>query len=281
MPELATASEGDADVWVRWGTVPASIANPLRTGVLFEASPDEYLLQVPGVARYWVHAGSQVVVDANPGAEPRDVRAFLLGSTVTAVLHQRRRFVLHAGAVVGTNGAVLIAGASGSGKSTLLAALAARGYAVVADDLAAISVPAGTGAPTVSPSYPRLRLWRDALLRLGRDPAELFQVRASIDKYLVPLPEWDRADPVVAAVCVLQLTNDDRVRVLSIDDRDRFALLREHTRLVRVMEGVGMQSEHFAMAARFASAVTMRRVLRPRQAETIAEVLAGVEPLLQ
>lgn len=45
----------------------------------------------------------------------------------------------HAGAVLGSSGALCLVGGTGAGKSTMLASLAARGYGVLTDDLAIIS----------------------------------------------------------------------------------------------------------------------------------------------
>jgi hypothetical protein len=66
-PELTPAS-GRADVRVTVGDVPAHLESPRRTGVLFEAAPGHYLLNIDGVARYWARGGSEVLVDPAAGA---------------------------------------------------------------------------------------------------------------------------------------------------------------------------------------------------------------------
>ena len=62
--------------------------------------------------------------DPAPGRDlyESDVRVFLLGSCIGALLHQRGILVLHAGAIHTDKGAVLFTGPWGIGKSTLLAA---------------------------------------------------------------------------------------------------------------------------------------------------------------
>ena len=55
---------------------------------------------------------------------------------VVAGLHRRGLFAIHAGAVAGPAGAVIVAGQSGQGKSTLVLGLARRGWALLSDELA-------------------------------------------------------------------------------------------------------------------------------------------------
>jgi len=58
----------------------------------------------------------------------------------TAVLFERRAFrVLHAGAIVGERGAVVLRGASGAGKSTLVALAHREGYDVLGDESLLVS----------------------------------------------------------------------------------------------------------------------------------------------
>lgn len=68
------------------------------------------------------------------GAAPSFAARYLLEAPA-AVLFTRRAFtVLHAGAVVGANGAVVLRGAAGAGKSTLVAAAWRAGLCVLADE---------------------------------------------------------------------------------------------------------------------------------------------------
>ena len=103
-PELLAGS-GTPDVWVRCGAVPAHLSSAPPTGLFFEADADSFLLRVEGVARYWVRAGRDIVVDVAADALDVQVRTFFLGAVLTAVLHQRGVLVLHASGVVGARGA--------------------------------------------------------------------------------------------------------------------------------------------------------------------------------
>jgi hypothetical protein len=78
-------------------------------------------------AEGWVASS---LLEAAPGLVART----LLEAPVSVLLSQTRLQVLHAGAVVGPRGAVVLRGGSGAGKSTLVAALWRAGLGVLADE---------------------------------------------------------------------------------------------------------------------------------------------------
>jgi hypothetical protein len=142
-----------------------------QDGVSFIA-PDDYLLNVPDVARYRVRQGRRIIVEPCPTAKEDSVRAFLLGTALGVCCHQRDLLPIHASAVVVGDRAIGFAGKSGAGKSTLVALFRQRGYAVLADDISVVSF-AEDGRPLIWPGVPRLKLSCDVAvtLGLGGDPA--------------------------------------------------------------------------------------------------------------
>ena len=172
LPELAPDSGGEPDVVIRLGSVPDQLdgAAPVRRRGW--ATPDAYLFEAPGVARYLVSAGAEVVVEPCAGAEPSHVRTFLLGSVLGALCYQRGLIPLHANALETDGRAVAIAGGSGAGKSTLAAHLSRRGYRVMGDDVCPLSFEAD-GRVMVWPGVRRFKLWADALAAFGEDTTGL------------------------------------------------------------------------------------------------------------
>jgi hypothetical protein len=134
-----------------------------------------------------------------------DASTYLLGPVCGLLLRLRGVTCLHASAVRIGAGAVLVCGPAGAGKSTTAAALAARGHAVLADDVCALDeTPSGVH---VRPAYPQLRLWPDAARALYGEAAELPALTPNWDKrYLdlsgLPGAFLDRPLPV-SAVYVL------------------------------------------------------------------------------
>ena len=168
LPELTIAAPNDAvDVHVVRDpdfAISDSGADPVEI-------EGGFAIRIAGVAAYEIRGGSEIRVAADPAAAPANVRLYLLGSAMGMLLHQRGLLPLHANAVVIDGRAIAFLGRSGAGKSTLAAAFHDRGFAVVSDDVCAVRFDE-RGSPTISPGLPRLRLWRDALIASGRDPAD-------------------------------------------------------------------------------------------------------------
>jgi hypothetical protein len=72
---------------------------------------------------------------ADPAAGAIALLEAIVG-TVVAGLHRHGLYAVHAGAVVGPAGAVLVAGRSGQGKSTIVLGLVRRGFELLSDELA-------------------------------------------------------------------------------------------------------------------------------------------------
>lgn len=280
-PELWPATSETPDVRIRRGPVPEHLDAPRVSGVLFETTTDNYLLCVPGVARYWARAGREILIDQEEDAQPSAVRTFLFGSVFTALLHQRGILVLHAAGVVGARGAVLLAGRSGSGKSTLLATLAERGHSILADDAAAISLDA-SGRLMVQPGLPFVGLWKGAATRLGRWSEALRRVRPGIEKYALPVESQFSPTPQpIVAVFVLDVSTGDHVVVEPLEDSARFGAVRAQTRNVRVLDGLEMKLPHFKLVAAVAAHVPVVRLVRPQGRDSLDELVAHVGPSLQ
>lgn len=160
------------------------------------------VLTVPEVGRYRVEGGRTILIDPAPGASDRNMRVFLLGSAMGALLHQRGLLPLHANAVAFGGRAVAFLGRSGAGKSTLADWFAARGHAVLCDDVCAVGFDE-RGAPLAFPGVPRLRLWEDALARSGRSAADYERSFDGHEKYDVPLAAARPAEPLPLAACYL------------------------------------------------------------------------------
>lgn len=95
---------------------------------------------------------------APPGTPEALAHALLFSSLAGRV---RSHWLLHAAALVGPAGGILLAGESGSGKTTLALALAQRGCAWLSDEVAAVERATGLLCP-----FPRAALVRPATLRL-------------------------------------------------------------------------------------------------------------------
>jgi len=208
------------------------------------------------------------------------LRLFLLGSAFGALLHQRRLLVMHASTIQTARGAVLFVGDSGHGKSTLLAALVRRGYAMLADDVTAVTVDSPSG-PVAFTSYPRLRLCADAAARLDYPVAGLPRVhspgRVSVDKYVVPVTHFCATPLPIHAVYTLNIHATPDIQLEPVNTVERFALVAANTYRPLFLEGLGLRKMHFHAAARLAKAVHIGRITRPASPYLIDELVDRLE----
>ena len=111
--------------------------------------------------------------------------AYVLGPVLGVLLRLRGVTCLHASAVSIESRAVVFAGQTGTGKSTTAAAFARQGYAVIADDVVALSEE--EGAFRVLTTYPHLCLWPESVQMLYDSPEALPRLLPSGDKRRMPL----------------------------------------------------------------------------------------------
>lgn len=179
LPELPPAEGSGERVSIRFAPVPVPPQPVAADGA-------DLTLDVPEVGRFRIRGAREILIEPAPGASERNLRVYLYGSAMGALLHQRGLLPLHANAVGLGGRAVAFAGRSGAGKSTLADWFARRGEAVLCDDVCAIA-PDEAGAPLVLPGIPRLRLWADAIERTGRDAAAFERSFDGQDKFDVPV----------------------------------------------------------------------------------------------
>jgi hypothetical protein len=263
LPELLPA-EGEPEVLIREGSVPEALENPKTVGVRFQARPGHFLLKVDNIAKYLVSEGRWITIEAFPGVEEGDIRLFLLGSAFGALIHQQGLLPLHASAIEVNGRCVVFCGASGSGKSTLAKAFISRGYPLHTDDVCVVS----TGedeTPMAYPGYPQLKLWEDALEKIGVDAASYTRVRRVLDKFAVPVTERFNHKPLpIKKIYILSPWNKGEIEVTEIAGMRKFNLLKNQTYRFRFVAGLERKESHFKSAGILGNQVPICGIRRPQ-----------------
>jgi hypothetical protein len=188
LPELPAWQGGEnvaVDIKFCLASLPAQIEDADHSQALFQTRGDNlYLLSLPGTGRILVRGGREIVIDPDPGSDPVDTRAVLMGPLQAVLWHQRGLLPLHATVVTADSQAIALAGPSGAGKSTLAAALAKQGCKVIGDDMAVIEK-RKDGEIVLRPGYPRLRLWQDVLDHFGISANGLQKALSHKKKFLI------------------------------------------------------------------------------------------------
>jgi hypothetical protein len=256
---------GEPDVTIRVQEIDASPTSPGICSV-----GRSLLLTVPDVGRYLIREGCEIQVDPYPTAPERNVRLYLLGSALGALLHQRALLPLHANAVEIDGRAFAFVGQSGAGKSTLAGVFHDLGHPVIADDVCVISGIA-SGSPVVEPALRRLRLWRDALIASGRDPHDFepsYSGDPSFDKFDVPLSPVENTEPVLLRSIILLEFGDEEC-LKPVGGVEAAEILFAHTYRGGIVDYSGTAHLHWEAVIRLLSAVRILRWIRPRRRSAI------------
>jgi hypothetical protein len=279
IPELRNIrGSGEKLVRLRRGGVPAALADPDHSTAVVQLNATEYLLDIPGVARYFVANGNEVRVEETPGAPISNVSTYLLGSVFGALCHQNALLPLHASAVASGNSVTAFLGDSGAGKSTLAACLHRRGYEIVSDDICLLDA-ADTSNPRVIPVAGWLKLWNQTLELLGHTPAEEHRVFSTDDKYRVFLPPPGEEPRRLARLVFLHRaeSTDPMPRLVPMSIPEAVAALMDLTYAVYIPVLTGQQPRLFRDCAAVFRHAKAYRLTRPWSLDRTDDVLDLLE----
>ena len=250
IPELHTSTgSGEKLVSIRLGSVPRTIEGAAPYGEHCQVAPREYLLEIPGTARYYVRNGSEVLLDIEPEVPPANVSAYLLGSVLGVLCHQNGLLPLHASAIEHRGVVAAFLGDSGAGKSTLAACLQRRGHRIVSDDICLLRSEADE--MRVVPVAGWLKLWNETLNYLGEKPAEQNRIFSRHDKYRVFLPDAGTERSRLGQVVFLVRDPDPQAQpaLHAMPQLDAIAGLMDMTYVNYVPVLAGQQARVFAQCA--------------------------------
>lgn len=273
----APACAQPPDLTIRTGPVPQSLPDATGSGPTWQIAGEHFLLRVPGVARFLLSRGDAIIFEQEPGADATDIPAFVTGTVLGILLHQRGRIVLHASAVAVGGKAILFCGRSGAGKSTLAAALAQRGLPLVTDDLCAISIGAD-GVPMVAPDGRQFKLWTQSIERLELGTMRGPRVRGRLEKFYVePAGTFGHALPL-AAVYALREARPPHSPGIDIPNVVEAALvLRRNAYRPQLIKRMNQHEAYFRAATAVAGAVGIFHLTRTLTFAAIPGVIAQLE----
>jgi len=277
LPELRpTADPGKPDVRIEKGRLTGS-----GWDRIVSVDKARFRLALPDVGRFEVTDGSRIVADPDPSASSSQVRAYLLGSVIGALLHQRGVLTLHASAVDLGGEAVALMGESGAGKSTLAMALNRRGNVLLCDDLCVIRF-GDDGQPMVWPGITRLKLWSQTLNAVGSSTQGLEPVLQKEDKYHLPADRVAEHRPVPLKAVYLIDKSGGSQELRRLRGAEAVNALMSHTYRGRMVPFLDKAAVHFASCLQLLSGAGVYELPRwwaldqlDQGASLIEEHLAG------
>jgi hypothetical protein len=224
LPKFDAAINEKNRVTIMFGAVSAQgIANPLQTGLYFQATKQLFWLSIPSVARFLITEGNKIIIDPVSSVDENSLRAFVLESCLGVLLLQRNVLLLHGGAIKRKNESIAFLSAPGTGLSTLMAALLKRGYSLLTDKICAIDTfgcaLAGTGC---------VELRRHVADAIGFKPETLTQIRPGINKWRVLAGRQHCLAPTpIKAIYVLNFHPQQTAQFVKINDVQKIHYLQQ------------------------------------------------------
>jgi hypothetical protein len=279
LPELQPVAPAVGEVYVYRDKLTSLAEGLERRGNRLRVTPREALLIYDQVGLLRIEEGQRITFDVPTDLPDETLRVLILGIGLGILMHQRGHLVLHASAVAIGDRVVAFIAEKGHGKSTMAAALHARGYPLVTDDVLVLQEQTN-GPPLVLPSYPQLKLWPDALeqtLKMKTDG--LPRVHPIIEKRVVRL-STSVAHPIpLGALFALRL--GERVQVRSLSGQEAFIELLLHTYTRSLLEETQASARHLRQVGYLARYVPVLALERPQGLELLPEVIAAIEAFIQ
>jgi hypothetical protein len=276
-PELLPSNQ-PPDVTITYGQVPEALEAPFPEGKWYQSATGLVLLKIRDTANYLIKDGKEIIIERARQATDNEVRLFLLGSAMGALIHQRGLLPLHGSAIRLPDGsAAIFMGPSGIGKSTLAAAFRQRGYAVAADDVSLIFTDAD-GSPQLQPAFPELKLWAEAAAKIGENAETLLRARTRQEKYSLCFHrQFDATSLPLRRLYVLQTAEDEQCEINRLQGLEKMTVLTQNTYRRFFLKEMHQKLEHFQLCAALGRHTQMSRVSRPRHIFQLNELVALIE----
>ena len=279
LPELLPIEIQTPDCIVKVGPTPAKLEGKdvIDKGHI-QISPSQFLLDLPN-CRYYAKEGNEITLEIKDAADDKSLRLFLLTNGLAAILHQRNKVLLHAGAIQTDKGLIVICGASGAGKSTTLHYLKQNGYQVFADDVLVLDE-GNNDTINAYASYPILKLWDDSIEKLGIDTiSEEQKLREHVAKYRFSIKEnfSTKAEPIYA---IFQLQKNEEVQWPTITTLSGFnAFTAVHLQLYRtaLLNTAEKNKRSFAVISKIIEKTPIYQITRP----SITNTLEAIKNLIE
>jgi hypothetical protein len=242
----------------------------------------DVLLDFPGVGRFLVRGGKEILIDTVPDADEGAVRAYLVSMAFGALFHQRGIVPLHASAIDVADGCIAFVGGSGAGKSTLAAALAQRGHQVITDDVCFLQLDDNHNF-RVWPGIGHIRLWEKAVSALRCDGSEVLREMHGFNKYFIPVrpPRNPSECRALRRVYQLELAPERAVEVTRLNGASAVEVLVQNVYQTRLAQHLGYKPRVFRACAAAARNVPVFRFSRPLDFDVLTQGIELLEDHIQ
>ncbi|MBV6623412.1 MAG: serine kinase [Rivularia sp. (in: Bacteria)] len=220
---------------------------------------------------FLIQGGRKIVVVPIAEATQKQIRLYLVGTIMAILLYQREFLVLHA-SVANINGnAIAILGESGQGKSSTAAAFYRKGYYILTDDVAPVTL--AKGPATITPGFPQIKLCQKTAEALGYDFDSLDVINSPKQKRGHRLKPISSAPLPIGRIYVLY--DDEEFKIEPLTPKESVIELVRHSRPTTLYHSG--DTNHFFQCVTLAKEYGVYRLGRPRNLTLLPEIVKLVE----
>ncbi|UOR13776.1 phosphoenolpyruvate carboxykinase (ATP) [Halobacillus amylolyticus] len=229
----------------------------------FVIEQDLCMFKVPNLAIFLIEEGSKITFSPLDNAREDQLRLYILGTCMGAVLVQRKILPLHGSAIAINGKAYAIVGDSGAGKSTLASVFLKKGYPLLSDDVIPVTL-SEEDIPIVTPAYPQQKLWVESLNEFGMESHHYKPIIDRENKFAIPvLDQFASKRLPLAGVFELVKTNEDGTVIHPIENLHKLHTLFNHTYRNFMIGRSGLMDWHFNTSAKILSQIDLYQLRRP------------------
>lgn len=266
LPELPyiQSNESEADIIIEKANLSLHWSE-LDLGEDFYIRRDQVIFRVPETAVFLIQEGRRIVVSPYAGSNEDEIRLYILGTCMGAILMHRGILPLHGSAIALNGRAYAIVGDSGAGKSTLASSLLKTGSSqLISDDVIPVALN-DRDMPIVTPAYPQQKLWLESLNRLGMNPDNYQPLFVRETKFAVPIQSRFATESLpLAGIFELIKGESDKINIQPIQSLERFYKLYHHTYRNFFLEQSGLMEWHFDLSTKIINKIDFFQIRRPK-----------------
>ncbi|KAB7671710.1 aldolase [Bacillus sp. B1-b2] len=229
----------------------------------FVFSHDSVLFCAQGIAIFSIERGSNIYVCPLDNNKQDEIRLYLLGTCMGALLMQRNILPLHGSAIAINGKAYAIVGECGAGKSTLARAFIEKGYKLITDDIIPLVETTNKGS-VVIPSYPYQKLWLESLNSFKMDADNYQAIAYREEKYSVPI-QMQYENKALPLVGVIELKKErcSTIKYKEVLNLERLQTLYMHTFRNIFLQPLGLLPWHLSTTTRLLESIKIVQITRP------------------
>ncbi|MFJ7934430.1 aldolase [Sporosarcina sp. NPDC096371] len=275
LPELSQLSGvgNGTDVVIEYADLSLVWAQYTGSAKHFVIKKDWLLFRVPESAIFLIQHGRKILVSPMNGADEDEIRLYMLGTCMGAILLQRKILPLHGSAIAIDGKAYAFVGDSGAGKSTLATAFLKKGYHLLSDDVIPVTLN-HANVPIVTPAYPQQKLWLESLDHFGMESTDYQPLFVRDTKFAIPVESQFATEPLPLAG-IFELVKGDHLEICiqPIEKMQRFNTLYTHTYRNFILQRSDLLEWHFELSSKMMNKIHIHQISRPEARFTANELV--------